>query len=120
MPVPPCAACRFDFDDILITQPSRCTHTALRCRNWRTAVCLPGQEDKHRSGGRHPTRFLTICLLPRAVVCAIAELLQLTSLHLLHGSLHPEVDVSHWTSLRSLAELKLLPGEEGGLRALQV
>lgn len=66
---------RFDFDDILITQP---------------------------------------------MVCAIAELLHLTSLHLLHGSLHPEVDVSHWTSLRSLAELKLLPGDEGGLRAPQV
>jgi hypothetical protein len=59
-------------------------------------------------------------LSPRAVVCAIAELLHLTSLHLLHGGLHPGVDVSHWTSLRSLAELKLLPGEEGGLRAQQV
>lgn len=55
-----------------------------------------------------------------AVVCSIAELLQLTSLHLLHGDLGPEVDLSHWSSLRSLAELKLLPGEEGGLNELQV
>jgi len=55
-----------------------------------------------------------------AVVCAVAELLQLTSLHLLHGGLDPALDLSHWSSLRSLAELKLLPGEEGGLRDEQV
>jgi hypothetical protein len=55
-----------------------------------------------------------------AVVCSVAELLRLTSLHLLHGGLGPEVDLSHWSSLRSLAELKLLPGEEGGLNEQQV
>jgi hypothetical protein len=54
------------------------------------------------------------------VVCSIAELLQLTSLHLLHGGLGPDVDLSHWSSLRSMAELKLLPGEEGGLNEQQV
>lgn len=54
------------------------------------------------------------------MVCAVAELLQLTSLQILHGSLQPDVDLSHWTSLRSLAELKLLPSEEGGLRDEQV
>lgn len=62
--------------------------------------------------------LLLPCTVP-AVVCAIAELLQLTSLHLLHGGMGPDVDLSHWRSLRSLAELKLLPGEEGGLNEQQ-
>jgi hypothetical protein len=60
------------------------------------------------------------CPLPVAVVCAVAELLQLTSLQLLHGELQPGLDISHWSSLRRLAELKLLPGEEAGLRDEQV
>jgi hypothetical protein len=55
-----------------------------------------------------------------AVVCSIAELLQLTSLHLLHGGVQPGLDISHWSSLRSLAELKLLPGEDEGLGSQQV
>jgi hypothetical protein len=64
--------------------------------------------------------FGVCCLLPVAVVCAVAELLHLTSLQLLHGELQQGLDISHWSSLRSLAELKLLPGEEGGLRNQQV
>lgn len=51
---------------------------------------------------------------------AVAELLQLTSLQVLHGSLAEGVDVSHWSSLRSLADLKLLPSEEAGLCDAQV
>lgn len=75
--------------------PTPC-YSVLSCIHCRTVWCRP------------------------AVVCSIAELLQLTSLYLLHGGLQPDLDISHWSSLRSLAELKLLPGEDGGLNSQQV
>ncbi|KAF6251163.1 hypothetical protein COO60DRAFT_1645356 [Scenedesmus sp. NREL 46B-D3] len=54
------------------------------------------------------------------LVCAIAELMQLTSLHLLHGSLQPGLALAHWSSLGQLAELKLLPAEQAGLGDAQL
>lgn len=54
------------------------------------------------------------------LVCAIAELLQLTSLHILHGSLTRDLYIAQWSSLKHLAELKLLPAEAGGLTDAQV
>jgi hypothetical protein len=54
------------------------------------------------------------------LVCAIAELMQLTSLQLLHGSLQPGLALAHWSSLKQLQELKLLPAEQAGLGDAQV
>eukprot|EP00878_Enallax_costatus_P023244 GHUV01024713.1.p1 GENE.GHUV01024713.1~~GHUV01024713.1.p1 ORF type:complete len:205 (+),score=74.33 GHUV01024713.1:49-663(+) len=54
-------------------------------------------------------------LVTQRMVCALAELLHLTSLHVLQGSIQPAVDISHWSSLHNLAELKLLPYEQAGL-----
>lgn len=39
---------------------------------------------------------------------------------MLHGALAPTADVSHWSSLRGLRELKLLPAQEGGCRDAQL
>jgi hypothetical protein len=46
--------------------------------------------------------------------------MQLTSLHLLHGSLAPGLVLEHWSSLKQLQELKLLPAEQAGLADAQV
>lgn len=53
-------------------------------------------------------------------MCAIAELMQLTSLQLLHGSIAPGLVLAHWSSLKQLAELTLLPAEQAGLGDAQV
>jgi hypothetical protein len=52
------------------------------------------------------------------MVCAVAELLQLSSLNIQQGSLG-EVDISYWSSLRGLQELTLLPEAQGGLQDKQ-
>ncbi|WIA40594.1 hypothetical protein OEZ86_013934 [Tetradesmus obliquus] len=54
------------------------------------------------------------------LVCAIAELMQLTSLQLLHGSIAPGLVLAHWSSLKQLAELTLLPAEQTGLGDAQL
>jgi hypothetical protein len=46
--------------------------------------------------------------------------MQLTSLQLLHGSLQPGLALAHWSSLKQLQELKLLPAEQAGLGDAQV
>lgn len=58
--------------------------------------------------------------ISQGLVCAIAELMQLTSLQLLHGSIAPGLVLAHWSSLKQLAELTLLPAEQAGLGDAQV
>lgn len=48
-------------------------------------------------------------------MAALAELLGLTQLQVLHGALDRDADVSHLSSLRGLRQLALLPDSEGGL-----
>lgn len=56
--------------------------------------------------------------ITQRMVCAVAELLQLSSLHIQQGTLG-DVDISYWSSLRGLQELTLLPAEHGGLQDKQ-
>ncbi|WIA20306.1 hypothetical protein OEZ85_006138 [Tetradesmus obliquus] len=58
--------------------------------------------------------------ISQGLVCAIAELMQLTSLQLLHGSIAPGLVLAHWSSLKQLAELTLLPAEQAGLGDAQL
>jgi hypothetical protein len=69
----------------------------------------------------HPCRldFDSIQISQR-LVCAVAELMQLTSLHVMRGSVQPGLVLAHWSSLKQLAELKLLPAEHAGLGDAQV